>query len=104
MGCEHECMNEHRLQELEKSFHEMQEKQSERHKEFYSRIGNLEQKTALYSNDLDHIKETVDEMNNNVKILMAAPGKRYETVVVCIITAVVGAVVGFMLSGIFPVV
>lgn len=104
MGCEHECMNEHRLQELEKNFHEMQEKQSERHKEFYSRIGKLEQKTALYSNDLDHIKETVDEMNNNVKILMAAPGKRYETVVVCIITAVVGAVVGFMLSGIFPVV
>lgn len=103
MGCEQNCFNEHRLEELEKSFHEMQEKQSERHKEFYKRIGALEQQTALYSNDLDHIKETVDEMNNNVKILMAAPGKRYDTIVVCVVTTVIGAVVGFMLSGIFPV-
>lgn len=87
---------------LKKNIHDMQEKQSERHKEFYSRINKLEQKTALYSNDLDHIKETVDEMNNNLKILMAVPGKRYDTIIVCIITAVVGAVVGFMLSGVFP--
>ena len=102
MGCEHECFNNHRFEEIEKSIHDMQEKQSERHKEFYSRINKLEQKTALYSNDLDHIKETVDEMNNNLKILMAVPGKRYDTIIVCIITAVVGAVVGFMLSGVFP--
>lgn len=76
-------------------------KQSERHKEFYSRINKLEQQTALYSNDLDHIKETVDEMNNNLKILMAVPSKRYDTIIVCVITTVVGAIVGFALSGIF---
>ena len=102
MGCEHECFNNHRFEEIEKSIHDMQEKQSERHKEFYSRINKLEQQTALYSNDLDHIKKTVDEMNNNLKIIMAVPGKRYDTIIVCIITAVVGAAVGFMLSGIFP--
>ena len=60
MECEHECFNNHRLEEIEKNIHDMQEKQSERHKEFYSRINKLEQQTALYSNDLDHIKETVD--------------------------------------------
>lgn len=103
MGCEHECFSEHRLEEIEGKIHEMQSRQSERHKEFYERIGALEQKTALYSNDLDHIKETVDEMNNNLKILMAVPGKRYDTIIVCIITAVVGAIIGFALSGIFPV-
>lgn len=86
---------------LKKSIHDMQEKQSERHKEFYLRINKLEQQTALYSNDLDHIKETVDEMNNNLKILMAVPGKRYDTIIVCVITTVVGAIVGFALSGIF---
>lgn len=102
MGCEHDCFNEHRLDEIEKNIQQMQSKQTERHKEFYDRIGALEQKTALYSNDLDHIKETVDEMNSNLKILMAVPGKRYDTIIVCIITAVVGAVIGFMLSGIFP--
>lgn len=103
MGCEHDCFNEHRLKELEATVHEMKEKHSKRDEQFFNRIGELERKTALYNNDLDHIKETVDEMNNNLKILMAAPGKRYDTIVVCIITAVVGAAIGFMLSGIFPV-
>jgi septation ring formation regulator EzrA len=102
MGCEHECFNEHRIAELEDNLRKMQERQSDRNKEFYERIGELERKTALSENDLNHIKSTVDEMNNNLKILMAVPGKRYDTIIVCIITAVVGAVVGFMLSGVFP--
>ena len=103
MGCEHECFNEHRIEELEKNFQLMQEKQSDRSKEFYERIGELERKTALSENDLDHIKSTVDEMNNNIKTLMAVPGKRYDTIIVCVITAIVSAVIGFMLSGILPV-
>ena len=102
MSCEHECFNEHRLTELEHAVHEMKEKHSKRDETFFNRIGELERKTALYNNDLDHIKETVDEMNSNLKILMAVPGKRYDTIIVCIITAVIGAVIGFALSGIFP--
>ena len=103
MGCEHECFNEHRIEELEKNFQLMQEKQSDRSKAFYERIGELERKTALSENDLNHIKSTVDEMNNNIKTLMAVPGKRYDTIIVCVITAIVSAVIGFMLSGILPV-
>lgn len=102
-GCEHECFNEHRIEELEKNFQLMQEKHSDRSKEFYERIGELERKTALSENDLNHIKSTVDEMNNNIKTLMAVPGKRYDTIIVCVITAIVSAVIGFMLSGILPV-
>lgn len=102
MGCEHDCFNEHRLAELEKEFHEIQDKQSERHREFYNRIGLLEQKTALYSNDLNHIKDTVDEMNNNLKSLMEKPGKRWDAVVIYIITAIIGIIVGFALKGVFP--
>ena len=103
MGCEHECFNEHRIEELEKNFQLMQEKQSDRSIEFYERIGELERKTALSENDLNHIKSTVDEMNNNIKTLMAVPGKRYDTIIVCVITSIVSAVIGFMLSGILPV-
>lgn len=103
MGCEHECFNEHRIEELEKNFQLMQEKNSDRSKEFYERIGELERKTALSENDLNHIKSTVDEMNNNIKTLVAVPGKRYDTIIVCVITAIVSAVIGFMLSGILPV-
>ena len=103
MGCEHECFNEHRIEELEDNLRKMQERQSDRNKEFYERIGELERKTALSENDLNHIKSTVDEMNNNIKTLMAVPGKRYDTIIVCVITAIVSAVIGFMLKGILPV-
>ena len=103
MGCEHECFNEHRIAELEDNLRKMQERQSDRNKEFYERIGELERKTALSENDLNHIKSTVDEMNNNIKTLMAVPGKRYDTIIVCVITAIVSAVIGFMLKGILTV-
>ena len=103
MGCEHECFNEHRIEELEKNFQLMKEKHSDRSKEFYERIGELERKTALSDNDLNHIKSTVDEMNNNIKTLMEVPGKRYDIIIVCVITSIVSAVIGFMLSGILPV-
>lgn len=103
MGCEHECFNEHRIAELEDNLRKMQERQSDRNKEFYERIGELERKTALSENDLNHIKSTVDEMNNNIKTLMAVPGKRYDTIIVCVITAIVSAVIGFMLNSILPV-
>lgn len=103
MGCEHECFNEHRIAELEDNLRKMQERQSDRNKEFYERIGELERKTALSENDLNHIKSTVDEMNNNIKTLMAVPGKRYDTIILCVITAIVSAVIGFMLNSILPV-
>jgi hypothetical protein len=102
MECEQNCFNEHRLEELEKVVHEMKEKYSKRDGIFFERINALETKIVLYNNDLGHIKDTVDEMNNNLKFLMEAPGKRYDTIVVCVITAVIGAIVGFVLSGIFP--
>ena len=51
MGCEHECVNEHRLKELESAVHEMKEKHSKRDGVFFERINALEQKIALYNND-----------------------------------------------------
>ena len=103
MGCEHECFNEHRIEELEKNFQLMQEKHSDRSKEFYERIGELERKTAFSYDDLNQFKSTVDEMNNNINSLMVIPLNRYDTIIVCVITSIVSAVIGFMLSGILPV-
>nr|DAM11017.1 MAG TPA: hemolysin [Caudoviricetes sp.] len=102
MGCEQNCFNEHRLEELEKVVREMKEKHSKRDSIFFERINALETKIVLYNNDLGHIKDAVDEMNDNLKSLMEAPVKRYDTIVVCVITSVIGAIVGFALSGIFP--
>lgn len=103
MGCEHECINEHRLQELESAVHEMKEKHSKRDEDFFNRINALEQKIALYNNDLGHIKDTVDEMNDNLKALMEKPGKLQDKIIAYVITGIIGIVLGFALKGIFPV-
>lgn len=66
MGCEQNCFNEHRLEELEKVVREMKEKHSKRDGIFFERINALETKIVLYNNDLGHIKDTVDEMNDNL--------------------------------------
>ena len=103
MGCEHECINEHRLEELESAVHEMKEKHSKRDGVFFERINALEQKIALYNNDLGHIKDTVDEMNDNLKTLMEKPGKLQDKIIAYVITGIIGIVLGFALKGIFPV-
>lgn len=103
MGCEHECINEHRLEELESAVHEMKEKHSKRDGVFFERINALEQKIALYNNDLGHIKDTVDEMNDNLKSLMEKPGKLQDKIIAYVITGIIGIVLGFALKGIFPV-
>lgn len=103
MGSEHECINEHRLQELESAVHEMKEKHSKRDGVFFDRINALEQKIALYNNDLGHIKDTVDEMNDNLKALMEKPGKLQDKIIAYVITGIIGIVLGFALKGIFPV-
>ena len=103
MGCEQNCFNEHRLEELEKVVHEMKEKHSKRDGIFFERINALEQKIALYNNDLGHIKDTVDEMNDNLKSLMEKPGKLQDKIIAYVITGIIGIVLGFALKGIFPV-
>ena len=85
MGCENNCVNEHRIKSLEDDFRELKSNNSKDHKEFYNRL------------------EAVEKDMVSSKSLMQKPGKRYETIVTCILTAVVGAIVGFIMSGILPV-
>lgn len=81
----------------------MKEKHSKRDGVFFDRINALEQKIALYNNDLGHIKDTVDEMNDNLKSLMEKPGKLQDKIIAYVITGIIGIVLGFALKGIFPV-
>ena len=102
MGCENECMNEHRIKSLEDDFREFKEKNSRDHKEFYNRIEDVEKDMVESQGDRKRINEKLDKIDSNVETLMQAPAKRYETVVVGILTTVIGAVVGFLLSGVLP--
>lgn len=102
MGCEANCINEHRFHTIDEKIKELERKCSSDHKEFYDRIEDLEKENAVSRNDMEHIRDTVDEMNENLKSLMQQPAKRYDTIVVATITAIIAAVVAFLLRGALP--
>lgn len=102
MGCENGCMNEHRIKALEEDFRDLKEKNSKDHKEFFNRIETVEKDMVESQRDRKYITQQLEEINGNVKALMQKPGKRYETIVTGIITAVIGVLVGFILNGVLP--
>ncbi len=102
MECETRCVNDRRLESIERDIKELKEKHSRDSKIFYDRIGLLEKDNVRFGSDVEHIKKTMDEMNQNIKTLMETPAKRYETIIACVITTVVGTVIGFLLSGVIP--
>ena len=102
MSCENNCINEHRFKQIEDDLKELREKNSKDHKEFFNRIEKTEKDMVESVGDRKHINEKLDKIDLNVESLMQKPAKRYDTVVTGIITAVVGALVGFLLSGVIP--
>lgn len=66
------------------------------------RQDNLEQLTNSFSvmqKEQEYIKEDVGEIKADVKTLAEKPAKRWESLMERAITVVVGAVVGYLLSG-----
>ena len=103
MGCENNFdMHEHRFKQIEKDIEDIKDKNSRDHKEFFNRIEAVEKDMVESQGDRQHITQQLNEINLNVKALMQQPGKRYETIVTSALTAVVGAIIGFFLSGALP--
>lgn len=102
MGCDTNCVNEHRFKQIENDLRELRDKNSRDHKEFYDRIEKNEKDMVESTSDRKHINEKLDKIDVNVETLMQKPVKRYDTVVTGIITTVIGAVIGFLLSGVIP--
>ena len=100
--CENKCVNEHRFHQIEADLKELREKNSADHKEFYNRIESTEKAMVESMSDRKHINEKLDKIDVNVESLMQKPVKRYDTVVTSIITAVVDALIGLLLSGVIP--
>lgn len=102
MGCENNCVNEHRIKNLEEDLREFKERNSKDHKEFYNRIEDVEKDMVSSKSDREHINAKLDEISTDVKSLAEKPAKRYETIVTSVLTAIIGALVGFILSGVLP--
>lgn len=102
MGCENDCVNEHRIKNLEEDLRDFKERNSKDHKEFYNRLENVEKDMVSSKSDREHINAKLDEISTDVKSLTEKPAKRYETIVTSILTAIIGALAGFILSGVLP--
>ena len=102
MGCENNCVNEHRIKNLEEDLREFKERNSKDHKEFYNRLEDVEKDMVSSKSDREHINAKLDEISTDVKSLAEKPAKRYETIVTSALTAIIGALVGFILSGVLP--
>lgn len=102
MGCENNCVNEHRIKNLEEDLREFKERNSKDHKEFYNRLEDVEKDMVSSKSDREHINAKLDEISTDVKSLAEKPAKRYEMIVTSIITAIIGALAGFILSGVLP--
>ena len=92
------AQNEYRIKELEKDI----QRNQETHKEFFARFESMNSRMVGYEKDMSYLTATVTDISKDVKEIKEKPGKRWDSVVLCVITSIVGAVIGFLLSGVMP--
>ncbi len=97
-NCNTGCINEHRIMELEKDI----QRNQQTHKEFFDRFEKINERVVGYEKDMTYLRTTVADISKDVKEIKEKPGKRWDTVVVCILTSVIGAIIGFLLNGVLP--
>lgn len=97
MDCEN-CKNEHRIKMLE----EDSQRNQTTHKEFFARFEKVNSRMVGYEKDMSYLTTTLNDISKDVKEIKETPAKRWETLVACALTTVVGAIIGFMLNGVFP--
>ena len=102
MGCENGCINEKRIDAIKSELDTLKEKNSLDHEKFFNRIEENKEKMVESQADRKHIREQLDEIGGNVKTLMQTPAKRYDMIITSVLTGVIGALIGFIMSGIFP--
>jgi predicted nuclease with TOPRIM domain len=90
--CRHEC--EHRFRTIEKSISSIDDKikELEEHKE----KSNID--IALLCQKVESLCDKVDDLTDKIDVLTSKDGQKWDKVVWIVITAVVSAVVGYMLS------
>lgn len=98
MDCEKGCFNEYRIKQLE----EDSLRNQQTHKEFFGKFEEQKVALAMQGKDIASFGSKLDEISRDVKEIKETPSKRYETIVACVITTVVGAIIGFLVSGVLP--
>ena len=86
---------------LERELDNLKERNSLDHEKFFNRIEENAGKMIESQNDRQNHK--LEEISGDVKTIMQTPAKRYETITTSILTGVIGALVGFIMSSITTV-
>ena len=94
-----DCPVSARVDALEKEFDRYRENSSGTHRQMFDRIGALEQNGAAVKTKLDSIEEKLDELTVTVKALADKPAKRWESLVGYALSALVGAFLLWVASG-----
>lgn len=97
-NCKDQCMLASRVERLEEDFQKEKEARHETHKEFYTRIRELEKAQSVNKEKLDNIEGKIDGVDEKLDALLAKPGKRWESIVAAAISAIVSGIVVFMLA------
>ncbi len=78
-----ERTSEHRIRDLENDLRDLRD---------------LTNAVAVTHESVNHLKVRVEELHSDVKNLSAVPKTRWETVITALITAVVGVMIGSVLT------
>lgn len=89
------CPLEPRVEALEKA----NEQHSKTHREIFRRMNEVERDNAVQAAQFKAITEKLDDINGTVHTLAAKPGKRWESFVGYALSALAGAFLQWVASG-----
>lgn len=89
------CPLEPRVEALERA----NEQHGSTHRELFRRMNDVERDNAVQAAQYKTITDTLSEIKTTVEGLAAKPGKRWETLVGCAVSALVGAFLFWVASG-----
>lgn len=93
------CPVSARVGALEDEFNRYRGNSSETHRQMFDRIGALERSGATLKAKLDGMDEKLDEITAKVNTLADKPARRWETLVSCVLSALAGAFLLWVASG-----
>lgn len=94
---ERPCYGLEKARELEERLESINAKSTDTHREMYDRLRKLEIDQAETKTQYGHIMETLVSIKSDVAELKSKPGKRWESIVGALISALVGGLIAFAL-------
>ena len=88
-----------RVEALEREFDRYRGNSTDTHRQMFDRIGALEQSGSALRTKLDGMDEKLDALTETANTLAAKPGKRWESLVGYVLSALAGAFIQWMASG-----